>query len=145
MRLRSGGSYPLCECRGTSESCSEEFAQKQPPSKSEFTVNAGSASGEVYILGRCSGASCPTIRYHGPSVTFNTPSTHGQVSRVFDPAVEIVLAHACGRDAEKIPADIWKRYAVAKPEEKQFVTSDYAEMCLMQTRTNGDNTHREVK
>ncbi len=124
---------------------SEEFAQSQPPTHTDWSVNAGSASGEVYILGRCTNPTCDVIRYHGPAGKFNTLSTHGIPSRVFDPAVEIVIAHACGKGAEKIPADILKRYASAKTEEKEFCTPDMATMYKMQTYVGQDNKHREVK
>jgi hypothetical protein len=126
------------------KAASEEFAITQPPSKTEWSVNAGSASKEVYILGRCTNPTCDVIRYHGPAGKFNTLATHGQTSRVFDPAAEIVIAHACGKGAEKIPADILKRYAAAKAEERQFITPDQAEMYKMQTHVGQDNKHREI-
>ena len=126
------------------KAASEEFAQKQPPAHTDWTVNAGSASGEVYILGRCSNPTCGLIRYSGPSSKFNTFATHGIPSRVFDPAVEVVIAHACGKGVEKIPADILKRYATAKTDEKQFCTPDQATFYQMQNYVGQDNKHREI-
>ena|ERR1039458_632547 len=123
----------------------EEFAVVQKPAHTDWSVNAGSASGEVYILGRCTNPTCDVIRYHGPAGKFNTLSTHGIPSRVFDPAVEIVLAHACGKGAEKISAEIWKRYATAKSEEKQFCTPDQATLYQMQNYVGQDNKHREIE
>ena len=127
------------------KAASEEFAQAQPSTRTDWSVNAGSSSGEVYILGRCTNPTCDIIRYHGPAGKFNTLSTHGIPSRVFDPATEIVIAHACGKGAEKIPADILKRYAAAKSEEKQFITPDQAAFYQMQSYVGQDNKHREIK
>ena len=126
------------------KSLSEECAIAQPPAHTDWTVNAGSASGEVYILGRCSNPTCGQIRYSGPPQPFNTLATHGQKSRVFDPSVEITLCHACGKGAEKIPADILKKYAAAKASETQTYTPDYAGMLAMQAHVGGDNKHREI-
>jgi hypothetical protein len=126
------------------KAASEEFAVKQAPSTTSWSINAGSLSGEVYVLGKCTNPTCNIIRYSGPPTKFNTLSRHGIPSRVVDPAVEIQICHACGKGVEKIPADVLARYARAKTEEQQVVTSDYAEMCEMQTHVGQDNKHREV-